>query len=279
MLDYVEIDFNEVWRATFGWNNPDKSGRKFDDAVEQSFWDKLAPHYTKEYNLNNDTPLLKEKLLAKIGKGNSILEIGPGSGNFTVFMARQAGEILALDFSTAMLKELAKRLQQENCTNVSLQQGKWEDFTTFKRYDYIVSVNSLYRIADMEAAIRKMYKYCNKGIVLIRTIQRSFLYAAYKAVGLKSQECLDYQVLPILFWRCGIQADVEFINYQKTNIYTSEAQLLETMQEELSAEEYMQYKNELLKLIRKNMLLLNNGFALNQPRCSVIITARKNNLL
>ena len=69
------------------------------------------------------------------------------------------------------------------------------------------------------------------------------------------------------------------LDYQKTNIYTSEAQLLETMQKELSAAEYMQYKNELLKLVRKNMLLLNNGFALNQPRCSVIITAHKNVLL
>lgn len=279
MLDYSVINFDAVWRTTLGWNNPDKSGRKFDDEIEQRFWDKLAPRYTAEYNLNSDTPLLQEKLLAIIGKGNSILEIGPGSGNFTIPMARQAAKILALDFSAAMLKELAQRLQQANFVNVSLQQGKWEDFFTKERYDYIVSVNSLYRIADMEAAIRKMYKYCNKGIVLIRTIQRPFLYSAYKKVGLQPQECLDYQLLPILFWRCGIQADVEFVNYQKTNNYTGEAQLLKIMQDELGAEEYMQYKNELLNLMRQNFVPCEQGFALSQPRCSVIITAYKNRLL
>ena len=279
MLDYAQLDFDEIWRATLGWNNPDKSGRKFDDAVEQKFWDGLAPRYTAHYNLNNDTPLLCEKLLAKIERGASVLEIGPGSGNFTVPLAKRAQKILALDFSTAMIKELGARLERENCANVILRQGKWENFVTSERYDYIVSVNSLYRIADMQAALRKMYKYCNKVIVLIRTIQRSFFYHAYQSVGLEPQQCLDYQLLPILFWRSGIQADVEFVNYQKTNTYADEAQLVQTLRAELGAEEYLRYKNELLALLRRDAVYGEDGLKISQPRCSAIISVRKNNLL
>ncbi len=279
MLDYAGINFAEVWRAAMGWENPDKSGRKFDDAAERRFWDELAPRYTKEYNLNNDTPLLREKILAKIDRGASVLEIGPGSGNFTLPMAGKAGQILALDFSAAMLKELAERLRRENCANVALQQGKWEDFAAGVRYDYIVSANSLSRIDDMDAAIRKMYKYCKRGIILIRTIQRPFLYCAYKSVGLQSQQCPDYQLLPILFWRGGLQADVEFVNYSKTNTYADEAQLLAIMREELGAEEYLRHKNELLEILRRDIVRCAAGIKISQPRCSVIITAYKNGLL
>ena len=76
-MNYNSINFREVWQETMGWNSIESDDRKSNDAVEQAFWDKIAPLYTKEYNLNNDTDLLKEKMLAKIDNGGSVLEIGP----------------------------------------------------------------------------------------------------------------------------------------------------------------------------------------------------------
>ena len=58
-MNYDNIDFNKVWQETMGWNSIKSDDRKSNDAVEQAFWDKIAPLYTKEYNLNNDTDLLK----------------------------------------------------------------------------------------------------------------------------------------------------------------------------------------------------------------------------
>ena len=85
MLKLTDIDFNAVWQETFGWNTDDKSGRKFDDQAESDFWVKLAPHYTEEYNLNHDTPLIAQRLHQLLGSGHSILEIGCGSADGTLF--------------------------------------------------------------------------------------------------------------------------------------------------------------------------------------------------
>ena len=110
MLKFTDIDFNAVWQETFGWNTADDTeSRKFNDQAENDFWVRLAPRYTQEYNLNHDTGLIADKLAGLLGRNKTILEIGCGSGNFTLLMAQYSQQILGLDFSPAMLAVLEDR--------------------------------------------------------------------------------------------------------------------------------------------------------------------------
>lgn len=110
MLNFTDIDFNAVWQETFGWNAAgDTDNRKFNDQAENDFWVRLAPRYTQEYNLNHDTGLIADKLAGLLGRNKTILEMGCGSGNFTLLMAQYSQQILGLDFSPAMLAVLEER--------------------------------------------------------------------------------------------------------------------------------------------------------------------------
>ena len=129
MLKFTDIDFNAVWQETFGWNAAgDTDNRKFNDQAENDFWVRLAPRYTQEYNLNHDTGLIADKLAGLLGRNKTILEIGCGSGNFTLLMAQYSQQILGLDFSPAMLAVLEERRLAEGIGNIRTQAGKWEDF-------------------------------------------------------------------------------------------------------------------------------------------------------
>lgn len=275
MLKLTDIDFNAVWQETFGWNTDDKSGRKFDDQVESDFWVKLAPHYTEEYNLNHDTPLIAQRLQQLLGSGHSILEIGCGSGNFTALMARYSKSILGLDFSPAMLTVLQQRLLAEGISNVQTHTGKWEDFTTDAAFDYIVSVNSLYRIRDMAAALRKMHAYSRRGFVIVRTIQRPFFYRLYRDCSLDCAECLDYQLLPLLLWQQGIQADVEFLHYTKDRSFKDLETVVQEIRNDLGSEVFTSQRDKLLFALEQQAAPVPDGYTVSQPRTTVIISVKK----
>lgn len=281
MLNYNEIDFNEVWLETMGWNDSYKNQRKFSDEIESIFWKKLASRYTVEYNLNNDTDKIANKLYELLGKNNNILEIGCGTGNFTILMAEYSKEILGIDFSSDMLFELEKKLLNKTNVNIELLQSKWEDYSDKKQYDYIVSVNSLYRISDIKNALIKMNEIAIKGVILIRTIQQPFLADLYDNCNLKYQKCLDYELLPIILWKMGILAQVEFVHYRRKKIYNSLSKIKQEIIKDFEKiTPYAQYiydtnKNLLNDGLKNYIEIIDNKYVLSMPRITAFIYWKK----
>lgn len=276
MQNFKDIDFNKVWQEAMGWNEFLPTNRKFNDDIERSFWEKLAPRYTDEYNLNNDTTLIYKKLKDIIGNNKNILEIGCGSGNFTVLMAYYAKSIIGVDFSSDMLRELNKRMNEEKLNNIITVNSKWENYKIENKVDYIVSVNSLYRIKDMQNALQKINDNIIDGAVIIRTIQRPFLYSLYKQCGISIEECFDYELLPIILWRMGIKANVEFINYTKNKKYSNLSDIEFEMQQDIG-EEYLNNKKMLLNEFINQANYFNQYYEISMPRTTVFIYWKKQN--
>ncbi|WP_293727594.1 class I SAM-dependent methyltransferase [uncultured Phascolarctobacterium sp.] len=276
MLKFTDIDFNAVWQETFGWNaTAATDDRKFNDQVESDFWVQLAPRYTQEYNLNHDTGLIAAKLASFLGQDKTILEIGCGSGNFTLLMAQYSRQILGLDFSPAMLQALQQRLNTSEYKNITLQPGKWEDFATPTTFDYIVSVNSLYRIRDIKDALLKMHTYSTQGFIIVRTIQRPFFYSLYQKNNLPCHECLDYQLLPLLLWRLSLSANVEFLDYPKTKHFVDLDAVQQEMRSDLGDAAFAAASKQLLAAFTAQAQNSQDGLAITQPRTTVIISVQK----
>ena len=79
-----KINLDDAWQKEQGWNEERKSGRKFDDRKELEFWEKLAPHYSEQFNLYRDVPGLKEKIFSLVGENSSVLDLGCGSGILSI---------------------------------------------------------------------------------------------------------------------------------------------------------------------------------------------------
>lgn len=284
MLDYREIDFDEVWFETMGWNSFCQEGRKFFDDEEHDFWKKLAPRYTTEYNLNNDTNKIAQKLADLLGENQNILEIGCGTGNFTMLMAKYSKHILGVDFSQDMLNELNKRLNAENYQHVDLIQSKWEDYSPNNKFDYIVSVNSLYRIRYMKEALVKMHETATKGVILVRTIQESFFAKLYEDCNLQYNKCLDYELIPIILWRMGILAQVEFVQYTRQKTYNSLEEIEQDIAKDLINMNKYRWDNDFIFRVNKDKLnqkiqaylkIVNGKYVVSMPRVTAFIYWKK----
>jgi 2-polyprenyl-3-methyl-5-hydroxy-6-metoxy-1,4-benzoquinol methylase len=87
--------------------------------------------------------------------GETVLDIGAGSGAWTVFLAQRARHITALDPSLAMLDLLRENVAAAGLTNVTIVDGGWPE-ADVAPHDVVLCSHALYGVADFEAFVRKM---------------------------------------------------------------------------------------------------------------------------
>jgi cyclopropane fatty-acyl-phospholipid synthase-like methyltransferase len=88
---------------------------------------------------------------------SSVLEIGSGTGNYTLPLARSCSEVVAADYSRSMLSYLSGRLSDEALSNVELRLGGFPDgLGMSKRFDAIVSVGVLNYVRNFDLAVRSL---------------------------------------------------------------------------------------------------------------------------
>ena len=92
----------DVWRA---------KARKFDEGIKRR-WAK--PDSSREF------------ILSQLAD-STVLDIGAGTGAWSVLLARRARHVTAVELSPAMIELMRENLAQEGVTNVTIVQGAWPD--------------------------------------------------------------------------------------------------------------------------------------------------------
>lgn len=140
--------------------------KKFKD-----FWDKKAKKYPLPFdektfsNTQNVLAIFKQRGIDYSDK--RILDIGCGTGIFTLPLAKTAQFVIGLDFSEAMLETLRAEIERLNFKNIGIIHTSWRDFDPYqsnllRSFDIVLSSMSM--AIKEEADVLKMeecsQKYC-----------------------------------------------------------------------------------------------------------------------
>lgn len=108
-----------------------------------TIWDKKAKQYAR---FSHDPNTFTQKILTKIAQrgisfqNKSILDIGCGTGVYTLHIASSAQSVCALDFSQEMLDILYSDAQKENLlSKFSFTCSTWSDFPRENTFDIVFS--------------------------------------------------------------------------------------------------------------------------------------------
>ncbi len=102
---------------------------------------------------------------AKIKNSDEILELGCGWGSLTVYMATQfpKSKITAISNSSVQKKYIDQLLKKRKIKNVNVITSDFNDFSTQKKFDKVVSIEMFEHIRNYEKAFQKVHSFLKKG--------------------------------------------------------------------------------------------------------------------
>jgi phosphatidylethanolamine/phosphatidyl-N-methylethanolamine N-methyltransferase len=138
-------------------------------APHVSYWNRHARNYDRSMALlGKPLPRMLELVAEAVRGTGRVLEVAAGTGLVTGVLAREAREVVATDYATAMVQRLEQRIRDEALQNVSAEQA---DLYALRfeahAFDAVVAANVLHLVPDLPAALASLRRVVRPGGLLI----------------------------------------------------------------------------------------------------------------
>lgn len=213
------------------WQERMAACRREREESDDEAWQRLAHWYDTWVQHNDYVELTLPRLLRHAGSTARVLEIGPGSGAFTIPLASAVREVVALEPSPAMRDMLACNLSEAGITNVRIVPCRIEEGMEVVDgiFDLALASHSLYSVKPIDAVVRGMVRLARHIVVLMGTgEQREWYQTLHHRI--KGRDRIPYphfRHFYALLLEMGIYANVEMIWTSANFIYDSEEALVE----------------------------------------------------
>ncbi len=130
-------------------------------------WQRLAPEFDNRHSLAAHCPPLLARLLALASDCHSAIDLGAGTGEFSLPLAQLAAmrTVTAVDYSAPMLHQLARKATAARLSNLSWRNARWEE-AEVAPHDLVLLVNALYRTDEIMPALRRIEGLARRRVVL-----------------------------------------------------------------------------------------------------------------
>lgn len=148
----------------------------------KKFYDKLSENFDNEQNekrfefvRNPEKEIINRFIEQKDLSSASVLEIGAGTGRFSIPIAKKAKKVLAVDISEEMLGKLKDKAKNEKLQNIETISGDFMEIDIKEKFDFIVSFSAVEYIKNKSALFEKISSLLKPDAeVFITTAHNSF---------------------------------------------------------------------------------------------------------
>lgn len=140
-------------------------------------------HYTGEVSYYSKAPLrdIEKKILSKLKSGTNLLDLGCGSGRFSIGAAQMNFNVVSVDITPQAIEAAKQKARQLGITNISFL---CEDMTNLpfedKVFDYVFcprfSINAVATFSRRKKAVEEMLRVVKDGgMVFIESFNKFYL--------------------------------------------------------------------------------------------------------
>ena len=208
-IDWIKI-CNDARRAKIGLKNED-------EWKARDPWRELAELYDRWCEATDYPGKLIDKVSSFLKSDDAVLEIGPGTGAFTVSLAEKVRTLVAIEPSFAMRGILTRKIKTAGIKNVTVLPCRLEELKIDEKFDIVFAAFSL-GVRDFKEAILKMTKFSRRYCILIdgerdsKDGVRNADDMLRELIGMEKIPYVSYLVRVNALWQMGIRANVEIVN-------------------------------------------------------------------
>lgn len=207
---------------------------------EEQTWQRLAQWYDEWARHNDYVTRVLPRLLACVNDKSRILEIGPGSGAFTLPLSRAVRQVVALEPSANMRRVLRDKLDEAWLTNVRIIPRAVEEGLAELdgEFDLAFASHSLYNVEPIDQVMRDLLRLARYVVILMgtgdtQTWQRD-LYVRF--CGKPRVPPASFREFYPMLMEMGIYADVEILPTSFNYVYENEDAMLDDWQPRLQVD-------------------------------------------
>ncbi len=214
MNEFVPLDFAAAWQAFTRQRYGDQT-----DKDDRAMWASFAEQYDERTRFSDGLQTLLEAL---VHPGDTVLDVGAGTGRIALPLARIARRVTALDHSPAMLDVLRRKMIQQEVNNIQIVETTWQQ-AEVEPHDVVIAIWSLYRQSDILTALRKLVTATRRTLVIAdgdsgmrppHEMPHADLLSEIWGGG-AGQGIPNYLYFAGMLWQIGVRANVQVIYEQR----------------------------------------------------------------
>jgi len=143
------------------------------------------------------------------GNARRVLEVGPGTGFYTLLLARTFPEVVAVEESAAMASILQGKLAGAGADNVTLLSASFQSLPLDQAFDVAVAIGVLDYAADPRSFVARMCALARRAVV-VTAPQRGLWGFCFAAGGrLRCTRVYCHEAVALSSWAPGWRCIVE----------------------------------------------------------------------
>ena len=179
------------------------------------FWERRARgfHRSTRDTVSRDPFYLR--LCDKVSTHSSILDVGAGTGRFSLALAPKVEHIFAVEPSVAMLDFFRQDAAEKDLRNISFVQTTWQEAPDNLRADIVICSHVIYPIRDIEPFLFKLQDATLQSCyIYVRATHIDALTAGLWRHFHHDERCLPPSYIHVLdvLYEMGIFANVEIVS-------------------------------------------------------------------
>jgi protein-L-isoaspartate O-methyltransferase len=236
-------NYMDLWKENMKEWDGTYSDRMIHDEAEEDFWSSFIEkkHKAGKEFINPYAFRIQEALQTLIHPEDSVLEIGPGWGNYTFSTAEHVNQLTCVDSSESVITYLKEKTTKVQLNNITFIHDKWENLNIKQCYDAVFGINCFYRISDVGEALLKMNQAASRLAVAGMTSgpEKPHYIDLHRERGYDIKfRRRDYIHLQNILYQLGIMANCKIVEIPTVAVYQSYESLIKENTTKILTKDY-----------------------------------------